>query len=89
MTKEQILLFVREQDGEDSKVELYDGFEDAFMGLGFRGTEVVAVYDYEKCEDTLIVRDGMSRISAEKFFSHLVSGLYVSEHTPVFTVRPQ
>jgi len=63
---------------------LADGFEDALLGIGGAFNQLAAVYDYDKCVDILIKRDGMSMEDAEEWMSFNVCGAYVGEHTPIF-----
>ena len=62
-----------------------DGFETAFVAVGFRynGNDI-AVYDYDLCIDVLIDRDTMSVEEANEFMSYNVIGAYVGEQTPLF-----
>tara|TARA_R110002051_G_scaffold163954_1_gene235162 strand:+ start:545 stop:793 length:249 start_codon:yes stop_codon:yes gene_type:complete len=62
-----------------------DGFETAFVAVGFRynGNDI-AVYDYDLCIDVLIDRDTMSVEEAHEFMSYNVIGAYVGEQTPLF-----
>ena len=66
-----------------------DGFETAFVAVGFRynGNDI-AVYDYDLCIDVLIDRDTMSVEEAHEFMSYNVIGAYVGEETPLF-IRTQ
>ena len=41
-------------------------------------------YDYDKCVQLLVDRDGMDLEEAEEFFAFNILGAYVGEHTPVF-----
>jgi hypothetical protein len=68
-------------------VLLFDGFEDALMGVVERiNQEPCAVYDREKCIDILVERDGMCRADAEEYFSFNTEGAWVGERTPfIFT----
>lgn len=69
---------------------LYDGFEDAFLGVGERvGFEPVAVYDYDKCVDILCERDRMSVAEAREFIDFNVVGQYVGERTPIIVTSYQ
>ena len=64
---------------------LADGFDDAIMGMCMQfGAEPLVAYDYEKCIEILIERDGMSRIEAIDFIQFNVIGAYVGLNTPVF-----
>ena len=62
-----------------------DGFETAFVAVGFRynGNDI-AVYDYDLCIDVLIQRDEMSLQEAYEFMDYNVVGSYVGEQTPLF-----
>jgi len=62
-----------------------DGFETAFVAVGFRynGNDI-AVYDYDLCIDVLIQRDEMSLQEAYEFMDYNVVGSYVGEETPLF-----
>lgn len=69
----------------DEDVLLATGFEDAFIGLGTRcGSPTVAIYDYFKCVEVLVKRDGMSEHEAEEYMNFNVVGAYVGERTPWF-----
>ena len=68
------------------EILLADGFEEAFMGLAsrFGFEQPVAAYDYEKCIDILVTRDGMDLEEAEEYFDFNVIGAWVGELTPIF-----
>tara|TARA_R100001509_G_C4829647_1_gene202841 strand:+ start:686 stop:946 length:261 start_codon:yes stop_codon:yes gene_type:complete len=64
---------------------LADGFDDAILGMCVQfGAEPLVAYDYEKCIEILIERDGMTRIEAIDFIQFNVIGAYVGLNTPVF-----
>lgn len=67
---------------------LFDGYEDALIGLMSRfsseGHVLVALYDREACIRILMERDGMSWEEAEEFFSFNTEGCYAGPHTPAF-----
>lgn len=44
----------------------------------------IAVYDYDKCVDILIERDGMSYDEAVDYMEFNVIGAYVGQQTPIF-----
>ena len=70
-------------DNED--ILFADGFEDAFMGVVRScGAQPKACYDYGKCIEILVSRDGMSEEDALDFFEFNVAGAYVGEYTPAF-----
>lgn len=61
-----------------------DGFDDALVGIVHRFTTSVVAYDYEKCLQCLMDRDGMTREEAEEFFDFNVQGAWMGEGTPAF-----
>ena len=68
---------------------LADGFEEAYLGQARQFTTWVAVYDYDRCLDVLMQRDGMSRDEASDFFEFNVVGGWVGKQTPVFLEREE
>jgi len=62
---------------------LADGFDGAFIGVLNENDEPRAVYSIDKCID-LLVKGGMTRISAEEYFYFNVIGSYVGPQTPIF-----
>ena len=64
-----------------------DGFEEAFVGIAHHFTRELAVYDYAKCIEILMTRDGMEEDEAEEFMSFNVTGAWMGDHTPVFLVK--
>jgi hypothetical protein len=66
---------------------LADGFEEALVGFGYRFSHPVAIYDYNRCIEVLMNRDGMTDEEAIEFFDFNVSGAYVGESTPVFIMH--
>ena len=64
---------------------LADGFDDAILGVCVQfGSEPVAAYDFNKCVEILMERDGMEREEAIDFINFNVVGAYVGLNTPVF-----
>lgn len=61
-----------------------DGFEDALIGLGWQHTKLIAIYDYEKCVEILILREDMTHEEAIEWMEYNVVGSYVGEYTPIF-----
>lgn len=67
----------------------YDGFDDALLGVVQQFThDPVTCYDYDKCLDVLMHRDGMSYEAAMDFFEFNTTGAWVGEATPYFLSRP-
>ena len=70
---------------ENPEALLADGFEEAIIGICRRYGQVpLATYDYEKCIEILMKRDGMSYEGAVEFFDYNVLGAWVGEGTPVY-----
>lgn len=63
---------------------LADGFDEAFVGLGFRAGETFAVYDEDRCIEILVERDCMSFEEASEHFDFNVACAYVGPGTPCF-----
>ena len=82
MTGSEIREYLSEHNDE---VMFADGFDEAVIGMvhGACRTPVVC-YDYRKCVDILVERDGMSEEDAEEFISFNVTGAYMGELTPLF-----
>ena len=75
-----------QHDAEDVHIEAL-GFEDALIGIGRQFNADVAVYDYHKCLQILMERDGMDPHDAVEFFEFNVVGAYVGPSTPVFMIE--
>ena len=82
MCRDEIVEKLQGLDAEETP--LADGFEDAFLGVGYQFNRLLAVYDRRKCIQILMRRDNMSENDAEEFFEFNVIGAYAGEHTPVF-----
>ena len=62
-----------------------DGFDEAIIGVGRKKCSPDSlVYDYEKCVDILIKRDGMTYEEAVEFMEFNVVDAYVGKTTPIF-----
>tara|TARA_R110000765_G_C18748556_1_gene587561 strand:+ start:44 stop:301 length:258 start_codon:yes stop_codon:yes gene_type:complete len=67
---------------------LADGFDVAILGMCVQfGSEPVVAYDFNKCVEILMERDGMEREEAIDFVNFNVVGAYVGLSTPVFIMR--
>jgi hypothetical protein len=67
---------------------LADGLEPAYVGYTVNHHHaVVAVYDYDKCVETLVERDGISHEEADEFLQYNGLGAYVGENGPLFIQR--
>lgn len=76
-----------EQSGEG--FTLFDGFEEALIGMAFRfGGVQAAAYDMEKCLD--ILKDqGMTEEEAIEYFEFNVIGAWIGDTTPIFVNIPR
>ena len=64
---------------------LADGLEDAYIGFFQRINEPkIVVYDYEKCINILVDRDGMTADEADEYLQFNTVGAWVGECTPAF-----
>ena len=70
------------------KAMLADGFDEAILGMCIQfGSEPVVAYDFNKCVEIVMERDGMEREEAIDFINFNVVGAYVGLSTPVFIMR--
>lgn len=87
MTRDEIIKSIIEEVGEEEAKDiiLFDGFEDAFIGLvqQFQGPRL-ACYHYDICILVLMRRDGMSVEEAHEWMSYNVTGGWVGSNTPAF-----
>jgi hypothetical protein len=83
MTPAQILDAIREGYPE---LLLADGFEDAVIGLVEGACRQPAVcYDFRKCVEILMTRDGMDEDMAEEYLEfNTLDDAYGGEYTPLF-----
>ena len=81
---------LRKWDEEHDDGALFaDGFEAALIGVGVQFSREVAIYDYDKCLDVLIDRDGMDVEDAIDYMEYNVVGAYVGKSTPIFLIRKE
>ena len=78
---------VHEVTGEEVECWVAEGLDDALMGYGEQGQHTVAVYDYDKCIEIFMTRDGMDQETAHEHMSYNVAGTSLAEKTPVFLER--
>ena len=82
MKREEIVAFISDQSPEE--VVLFDGIEDAFVGVAERfGMGPVAAYDYDKCIQ-IYMEDGMTLEGAVEYFGFNTIGLWAGDKTPIF-----
>jgi hypothetical protein len=81
---------LRSWDEEHDEGALFaDGFDAALIGVGVQFSREVAIYDYDKCLDVLIARDGMDIEEAIDYMEYNVVGAYAGKSTPVFLIRKE
>ena len=66
----------------NSEALFADGFDDAI--IGYDAAAFRTVYDYDKCSDILMKRDGMTQHEAHEFMEFNVVGAFVGDFTPLF-----
>lgn len=73
----------------DPKPLLFDGFEKAYLGMlrRYGHSAPVALYDYNKCMDILMERDGMEEDEAVEWIEVNMLGGYLGESTPGMVFR--
>jgi|TARA_R100000544_G_C2214471_1_gene53767 hypothetical protein len=79
---EEISTYIEEQGMEG--VLLADGLEDAFIGVSCGFGPNKAIYDWDKCVEVFMNRDGMTYEEAVEWIDYNVTGAYVGEQTPEF-----
>ena len=82
---EKTKLTIEEIADINPEAMMADGFDEAVMGMCVQfGCDPLVAYDYEKCIDILMKKDGMTRIEAIDYIEFNVLGAYVGLNTPVF-----
>ena len=66
---------------------VYDGLDDAFIGVGFVFTRPVVCYSKDRIISILMDRDCMTYDEALEFFDFNIAGTYAGEHTPLILER--
>jgi len=82
---------VRELLSEENPDALFaDGLDDALVGVARRcGQPTLAVYDYEKCVEVFMSREGISHEDAIEWMEFNVVGAWLGEGTPIWLCRPE
>ena len=81
---------LQERFAEDDRFEeliFYDGFDDAFIGLGCQFNKMSVVYNRQKCIEILM--QDMSEEDAEEYFEFNCLNAFVGDSTPIFFVPIQ
>jgi hypothetical protein len=75
--------YLKEYYPEYEDLIVYDGLDDAFIGVGFIFNKPVVCYDRDKIIIILMTRDDMRLEEAEEFFEFNIAGCYAGEYTPL------
>jgi len=78
---------LQESFSEDDRFEeliFYDGFDDAFIGLGWQFTKMAVVYNRQKFIEILM--QDMSEDAAWEYFEFNYLNSFVGDSTPMFFV---
>ena len=67
---------------EESECVVFPDYEGALIGITAGWGETRAVYDWGKCIEILMVRDGMSHEDAIEYFAVNTAGAYLGPQTP-------
>lgn len=70
------------------EILLADGFDEAFIGIGWQFVTPVAVYDKARCIE-ILKSQGMDEIDAIEYFEFNVAGAYAGEQTPIFLEKTE
>lgn len=82
MSRDELLENLRELNPD---ALLADGLEAALVGYTLNHHHAhVAVYDYDKCVEVLVSRDGMTHEDADEFLQFNTLGAFVGEHGPLY-----
>ena len=82
---EKTKLTIEEISELNPEAMMADGFDDAIIGMCIQfGAEPLVAYNYEKCLEILVERDGITKTEAIDFMEFNVIGSYVGLNTPVF-----
>lgn len=92
--KEASGVYDADEDDEEAKILVYNGYEGALVGYSMRfGREPIALYDYDKCIEILMTpgegsfEEGLSHEDAMEWFIFNTIGTWAGEKTPAFMKR--
>lgn len=76
---------IREAIGEENpKAVLFDGYEQAFIGVSHRyGQPPLVVYSYRRCIEINMARDGMDQQEAIEWFEYNAMRTWAGKYTPI------
>jgi hypothetical protein len=79
--------YLEEYYPEDEDLIIFDGLDEAFLGVSYIFNKSVTCYDKEKIIGILMDRDCMTYDEAVEFFEFNIAGLYAGEKTPCILER--
>jgi hypothetical protein len=72
-----------EEHYPDEELIIFDGFDDAFIGIGVTFNKPYVCYSKQKIIELLLGEGAMTYEEAEEYFAFNIAGTYCGEHTPV------
>ena len=83
MTAINVKEYLKECYPDEEGIIIFDGLDDAFIGVGYTFNKAVACYNKDTIIAILISRDDMSVEEAHEFFDFNIAGSYLGERTPI------
>ena len=74
---------------EQEDLIVFDGLDEAFIGVGYIFHKAFVCYDKDKIISILMDRDCMTYDEAIEFFDFNIAGLYAGERTPIILERAE
>jgi len=71
----------------EDEIIIPEGYDEAFIGIGYSYSGVYACYDYDKVIHIIMGNGSMTLEEAIDFFDFNVIGAYIGENNPVFVER--
>lgn len=72
----------------EEEILIFDGFDEAFIGIGYQFHKAIACYDEEKIIE-ILMSDGMTYEEALEYFEFNIAGSWLGDRTPVIIDRIQ
>jgi len=78
-----LAMYLEKYYPEYENLVIFNGLDEAFIGVGFIFTRPVVCYSKDKIISILMDRDCMTYDEAIEFFDFNIAGTYAGEHTPL------
>jgi hypothetical protein len=75
--------YIEEEYPDYEDLVIFDGLDEAFIGVGFVFTRPMVCYSKDIIISILMERDCMTYEEALEFFEFNIAGMYAGEHTPL------